>query len=482
MSSPRVSLPQRTISASTWRTLRTARVICAGAHKHTALIPIPAHGVRTSLVCFLLVFLYGFISVHTCRAQSLLPYVGGQGLCNGCSSLSANTEAWPTHTPTPSPTNTPSATPTNTPTSTPSNTPTSTPTSTPTATPSTTPTSTPTHTPVTTPETYRISVVVMIDQQPVPSLRLDILNQANDTVRTTAETDENGEVSILVSSTDYLTIRSGLNAIEFTPISDYAANLYEASPFIIAAERNVTLEPACRLVERSGQDRIVFSLFNRADFDIGIPHGRPRNFIVREDGATISPSPPEKLSPGLNQYVVPSSQFFDQNGSCREGTYSVLGENSPVECFDNDEDLNVPLCAQEGVMPCRKIRKWKFDKLLRRALRGFYVANRTAKDLNKKYSIATRESGSWENSKQTLQSVLEVVGEAGQQAQTCSRNKTECTLVPFPKDEILQVYKQGFAPPPEKGRGEYLSTVRRMRKRFNDALQLFPEVLVVCSD
>lgn len=482
MSSLRVSLPLCTISASPRQALRAVGRICADAQTCQTLLITSAINLRSSLVfLFLLVFL-GFTSITPCRAQSHLPYIGGQGLCNGCSSLSANTEAWPTHTPTHTPTNTATPTPTQTATATPTSTSTNTPTETPTSTPVTTITSTPTNTPSATPETYQISIVVMIDQQPVPSLRLDILNEANDTVRTTAETDENGEASILISSSDYLTIRSGLGAVEFKPITDYALNLYEASPLIISAERNVTLEPACRLVEEPNKDRILFSLFNRTEFDIHIPHGRPRNFIYREDGAGITPAPPEKLSPGVNRYVVPSSEFFDENSLCHEGAYSVLGEESTVECSLTTQDLNVPLCAEEGVMPCTSVRKWTFYKLLRRALRGLYVANRTAKSLRQEFGSANREFRTREDSEKTMQSLVEIVGEAHRQVKTCSRRKTECTLVPFPKDEILATYAQGFISQPEKGKAVYQSTVRRMKIRFKEALKLFPEVMVVCSD
>ena len=482
MSSRRAYAPLCTISPSLWRAPRAVRRICAEAQTRNVRRTMPVTSFSFSLVSLVVISLFGFASMTTCRAQSLLPYVGGQGLCNGCSSLSADTEAWPTHTPTATPTNTASATPTHTATATPTSTFTSTPTETATSTPVSTITSTPTNMPTTTPGMYQISIVIMIDQQPVPSLSLDILNEANDTVKTTVETDENGEASILISSSDYLTVRSGLRAIEFTPITDYATNLYEASPLIISAERNVSLEPACRLVEESGKDRILFSLFNRTDSDISISHGEPRNFIYREDGATISPSPPETLSPGPNRYLVPSSQFFDQHGVCREGAYSVLGEVSAVGCSPDTQDLTAPLCAEGGIMPCTTIRKSTFYKLLRRAVRGLYVAYRTAKSLREKFPNANRKFRPKMDSEGTMQSLLQMVGETHRQVRTCSSVKTDCTLVPFPKDEILRLYAQGFTSQPAKGKAVYLNTVRRVKNRFKGVLKLFPEVMVVCSD
>ena len=435
---------------------------------------------------FFFLFLSALALASTCRAQSVLPYIGGQGICNGCSSISTDAEAWATHVPTPTSTFTPSATPTHTTTATPTCTPTSTPTSTPSDTPTITPTSittnTPTPTPITTPQTYQISVVVVVDQKPIPSLRLEISTQSDSPVSTTAETDENGEALISVSSSDYLTIRSGSDVIEFTPIADYGSTLYEASPLIISGERNVTLDPACRLVEESGEDRILFSLFNRTDYDISIPIGRPRNYIYREDAATIAPSPPERLSPGTNRYVVPSTQFFNQDGLCSEGGYAVMGQDSPIECLDNGYELKTPLCAGEGIMPCTTIRRWKFYKLLRRALRGLYVADRIAKDLSNQVARPNTEFRPRQASKKTLQSLLKIVSETHRQVRSCSRTKVECALVPFPKDEILRVYGDGFTAKPRKGKAVYASTVRSMKKRFKEVLKLFPEVMVVCSD
>jgi hypothetical protein len=398
--------------------------------------------------------------------------------------------ATPTSTPTDTPTATPTETPTDTPTSTPSETPTATPTNTslqtPTNTPTQTPTSlatdTPTIEPTATPDKYEISVVVAIDETPTQGVLIHVAGETGATEEVVEESDENGEVRVEVGSSDRITIASAMTGIVFTPVSEEASQLIELSPLFVAARRIVDVVGMCRLAVEAGQDDIIFSLFNSGDQPVVVEHAPFRNQILLDGGEEVLPAPPEIFAVGSNLYVLPVSQFVNNGGMCADGEYSFLGRQTRVNCSEDLDDVDVPLCAGEGVLPCSDIKAKTLRRILRRATRGFFLGKRAAADLRRRYPGVNDRFSIEREANRSLTKIQEIINTTSQQAATCDVQKVACMQVSFPKDRLKSVFTKGFRPRPPSGRKAYRAMIRRMERRFQKILGQFPKMIVVCAD
>jgi hypothetical protein len=398
--------------------------------------------------------------------------------------------ATPTSTPTNTPTGTPTETPTDTPTSTPSETPTATPTNTPLQTPTNTPTQTPTSLatdtptiePTATPDKYEISVVVAIDETPTQGVLIHVAGETGATEEVVEESDENGEVRVEVGSSDRITIASAMTGIVFTPVSEEASQLIELSPLFVAARRIVDVVGMCRLAVEAGQDDIIFSLFNSGDQPVVVEHAPFRNQILLDGGEEVLPAPPEIFAVGSNLYVLPVSQFVNNGGMCADGEYSFLGRQTRVNCSEDLDDVDVPLCAGEGVLPCSDIKAKTLRRILRRATRGFFLGKRAAADLRRRYPGVNDRFSIEREANRSLTKIQEIINTTSQQAATCDVQKVACMQVSFPKDRLKSVFTKGFRPRPPSGRKAYRAMIRRMERRFQKILGQFPKMIVVCAD
>ena len=120
-----------------------------------------------------------------------------------------------------------------------------------------------------------------VDETPLEGSLIRFSGQSGATDAVVLESDENGEVVVSVSSSDFITIESALDAIEFPSRADFADTLHSESPLLIAAERVLEVVGMCRLAIDVGQDDLLFSIFNRSSENVELLGAPYRNEIRR---------------------------------------------------------------------------------------------------------------------------------------------------------------------------------------------------------
>ena len=371
---------------------------------------------------------------------------------------------------------------TESPTETPTNTVTSTPTTSPTTTATPTITETSTAAATNTPDSYELSVVVEVDETPLEGSLIRFSGQSGATDAVVLESDENGEVVVSVSSSDFITIESALDAIEFPSRADFADTLHSESPLLIAAERVLEVVGMCRLAIDVGQDDLLFSIFNRSSENVELLGAPYRNEIRRLDGSPLGPAPPELFSAGTTLYSVPVEQFRDEQGDCTGGVYTLLDKETAVMCSSDTLDIDVALCQGDGVLPCSEIRPNVLKKVLRRAVRGFFVGRRAAADLRRRFPGVNSRFSIEREASRAITKIEGIISDTKKKIATCSEEKVACSQIPFPKDRLRDAFLKGFRPRPPTGRKSYRAMIRRMERRFNASLRAFPAMIVVCGD
>jgi hypothetical protein len=328
---------------------------------------------------------------------------------------------------------------------------------------------------------YAIGVVVEVQLTPTRGLLVEVESAAMPTPRVVLETDENGEISALVGSSDVVTVRSAMSAVVFTPISKPAVDLRDESPLVIQAERLVEVAGICRLSTGVGQDEVVFSLQNVADGGVDVATSEWRNALV-QDGAFLASQPPEFFSNGPSSFSVPVSSFLAPRGQCVESAYHLVGKSYPISCTVDRSDVDVPLCAGEGVLQCSSILSGQVRKVMRRVVRGFYEGRKMADKLRKAYPAASRGFSIIREATRATSKIEKVLSDVQKQVATCSPGKRACMQVLFPRQEILTLFNKGFRPRPPVGRSPYRALIGRAESRLRQILRTFPRTIVVCGD
>ena len=417
-------------------------------------------------------------------AESALRYGGSGGICEACVADSYDAEAWSTNTPTATPSVTPSQTPTNTPTQTPTSTATSTPTETPTitATFTATATATITPTPTDTPFVYEISFVFEIDNAPIQGALVSVFGISGSNDPVIYESNANGEITIEVASSDVLTVESTLGTFEFPSVIDDAAHLHSVSPLLISAERNLEVIGVCNLAIKSEQNDVVFSVWNRTDSSVRVRPSLSQNFIRRSDGARIRPVPPNQFPAGISHYSVPVRRFFDSKRSCIGGQYTFLDKQTFVSCVDNSNTLALSLCSRRDLLPCSSIPNSKYRKVMRRALRGFYLMTRPR-------NVSTFRSTRFQRRLikdpivvEAMAQIEALLVESVQRIKTCTPQKEICSQMPFPRSELRLAFERGLQAQTQAPTNSSRKLARTMKRLFGKAIKLLPKMIVVCSD
>lgn len=296
------------------------------------------------------------------------------------------------------------------------------------------------------------------------------------------ESDENGDVYVEVGSQEVITIRSGLAAIEFTPITGYSSELFLMNPIVISGIRTVDLIAMCRAVEASDSDNLVFSVFNSSSRQVEILRDPFRNWIAWEDGSSVYPLPPESFAPGETIYTVPSTEFLDNSTLCRRGSYVLLGRRMDITCAEQYDDLDINLCTGDGLLPCSSVSSTALLKISKRAVRGFYIGKRSAAELRKRFRDRNKRFSIEREATRATRKIGEILSDIQAKVSTCSPHKQICFEVPFPKEHLVNTFVKGFRPRPPQGRSIYRAMIRRMEQRFHEALAPLPSTIVMCAD
>lgn len=296
------------------------------------------------------------------------------------------------------------------------------------------------------------------------------------------ESDENGEVTLSIGSDDTVTIQSAIPAVTFPAVVEHASTLRGLSPFVVSAERRVDVVAMCRLAVELEQDDIVFSFFNSAGQEYTIEHAPYRNELIRYDGGDVIPEPPQFFEDGPLSYSIATNQFFNSGGMCVGGAYWFLGKQTSINCATDSNDLDVALCSGEGVLPCSSFQRKALGRILRRAVRGFFLGKRAAADLRRRYPESNQKFSINREAGRALSKIQLIVDDVATKAETCSVTKSVCTQVPFPKERLRTVFTKGFRPRPPSGRKAYRAMIRRMERRFEKILEKFPAMIVVCVE
>jgi hypothetical protein len=295
-------------------------------------------------------------------------------------------------------------------------------------------------------------------------------------------TDVNGYASITSTSTDSISILSNLDAITFTPIAGSSAYLSNQSPILIEAERSVTVIGMCRLFSEDNQDNILISLFNSSDNPLQIPTSQYLNTLTRTDGVLPQPSPPVDFSLGMNTYSLPVKELFNARGTCTNSTFVFLGKNYPISCEESVNDLNINLCSGEGLLSCSTVKNNHIRKILRRAVRGFYIGSRSAADLRRRFPNLNKSFSIQREATRALYKINKIIATDYSITKSCSPEKSTCFLTPFPKKDLISIFRKGFRPRPATGRTGFRAMIDRMELRFKEALRPLPSRVVACSD
>jgi hypothetical protein len=296
------------------------------------------------------------------------------------------------------------------------------------------------------------------------------------------ESDENGEVTFNIGSDDTVTIQSAIPAITFAPVTEHASTLLGLSPLVVLAERRVDLVGMCRLAVQLEQDDIIFSFLNSGGQEYTIEHAPFRNELIRYDGGDVMPEPPQVFQTAPFFYSIGASEFFNSEGMCIGGAYSFLGKQTSIDCSTNSNDLDVALCAGEGILPCSSFERKALGRILRRAVRGFFFGKRAAADLRRRYPETNQRFSINREAGRALSKIESTIDDVAKKAETCSDSKSVCAQVPFPKEHLRTVFRKGFRPRPPSGRKAYRAMIRRMERRFEKILRKFPAMVVVCVD
>lgn len=301
------------------------------------------------------------------------------------------------------------------------------------------------------------------------------------TPRVVLETDENGEISALVGSRDVVTVRSAMSAVVFTPISKPAVDLRDESPLVIQAERLIDVAGICRLSTGVGRDEVIVSMQNIADGGVDLATSEWRNALV-QDGVLLASQPPEYFSSGPSSFSIPVSSFLTAAGQCVESTYRLVGKTYPISCSADRSDLDVSLCAGEGVLQCSSISSGQVLKVMRRVVRGFYEGRKMSDALREAYPAANRGFSIIREATRATGKIQKVLSDVQRQVATCSPEKRACMQILFPKQEILTLFNKGFRPRPPVGRLPYRAVIGRAESRLRQVLSTFPRTIVVCAD
>jgi hypothetical protein len=301
------------------------------------------------------------------------------------------------------------------------------------------------------------------------------------TPRVVLETDENGEISALVGSNDVVTVRSAMSAMVFTPFSKPALEFRYESPVVVQAERLVEVAGICRLSTGVGQDEVIFSIQNTADGDVDLATSEWRHALI-QDGALLASQPPEYFSSGPSSFSVPVSSFVAPGGQCSESTYRLVGKSYPINCSTDRSDLDVSLCAGEGVLQCSSITSGQVRNVMRRVVRGFYEGRKMSDKLRKANPAANGGFSIIREATKATSKIEKVLSDVQKQVATCRPGKRACMQVLVPKQEILTLFNKGFRPRPPVGRLPYRALIGRAESRLRLVLSTLPRTIVVCGD
>lgn len=296
------------------------------------------------------------------------------------------------------------------------------------------------------------------------------------------ESNANGEITIEVASSDVLRVESTLGTFEFPSVIDDATHLHSVSPLLISAERNLEVIGVCNLAIKSEQNDVVFSVWNRTDSSVRVRPSLSQNFIRRSDGARIRPAPPNQFPSGISHYSVPVRRFFDSKRSCIGGHYTLLDKQTFVSCTENSNTLALSLCSRRDLLPCSSIPNSKYRKVMRRALRGFYLMTRP-----RRFSMIGAKRFQRRLIKdpivvEALAQIEALLVDSVQRIKTCTPQKEICSQIPFPRGELRLAFERGLQAQTAAATNRTRKLARTMKRLFGKVIKLLPKMIVVCSD
>ncbi len=192
-----------------------------------------------------------------------------------------------------------------------------------------TPTSTPQGTPSPTPSVSSVSVQVLIELTPVPSLPLKIGARS-------VNTNQNGYASAALPSSTFVTIETDLPAVVFTPITGTAAGFRDHT-VIIDATRLIIPSPDICSVMVGNVPHLWFPYTNIGGTAFSVPLSLFRlNRVLSPSGLA---APAGIFAPGEsgNGFSLPRSHF--ESGASVSGTWEFLATAvsmppSPLPCAE----------------------------------------------------------------------------------------------------------------------------------------------------
>lgn len=446
--------------------------------------------------------------------------VGGDGCESNCTISSA------TNTPTNTPTTTPTRTPTNTPTATPtfapqdrpysgggggyhasllalfpSFTPTYSPTATPSSTPTVSSTATPTitHSPGSSPELtpsatptvalpsapgfVGVAVRVAIDLTPLVGLDVNFEGETSTVATPPAQTDGSGIAIQLVKDTDTVTISSGLDAIQFEPVSGHATTLHSQGLIDIAASRRVKPAFICRFNDAFNRDSLAFYANNSSTKELSVPRRQTLNSLHSSYGSLTPTQPAEMFSPGLSLFSLPLDEFRIGAGptQCAAGAWRFLGVELEFTCGDNQVEPNVPMCESRWQLPCVSLDEDILAKIRARVRLSARRMRSLEQEVKLLYPDANRNYTITRDFKKGTKRIKTIIKTLRQTAQRCSGQNPHCSEVALPRAALVKAFRRAFGPRPAKGQAYF----RRVRKyhvvKFRKALSTLPKYLIRCD-